>query len=86
MTELVRQAVREFRAKEQRAARPSMQEILRRTSGIWRGGDGLEYQRRLRDGVVCAERNEEDLTLVTRNTKDFKDGAPVRVATPYLID
>lgn len=49
MTELVRQAVREFRAKEQRAARPSMQEILRKTSGIWRGGDGLEYQRRLRD-------------------------------------
>ena len=49
MTELVRQAVREFRAKEQRAARPSMQEILRRTSGIWRSGDGLEYQRRLRD-------------------------------------
>ena len=49
MTELVRQAVREFRAKEQRATRPSMQEILRRTSGIWRGGDGLEYQRRLRD-------------------------------------
>ena len=49
MTELVRQAVREFRAKEERAARPSMQEILRKTSGIWRGGDGLEYQRRLRD-------------------------------------
>lgn len=49
MTELVRQAVREFRAKEQRAARPSLQEILRRTSGIWRGGDGLEYQCRLRD-------------------------------------
>ena len=49
MTELVRQAVRDFRAKEQRAARPSMHEILQRTSGIWRGGDGLEYQRRLRN-------------------------------------
>ena len=50
MTELVRQAVRDFRAKEQRAAPPSMQEILQRTSGIWRGGDGLEYQQRLRNG------------------------------------
>ena len=49
MTEVLRQAVREFWAKEQRAADPSMQEILRKTSGIWRGGDGLEHQGRLRD-------------------------------------
>lgn len=47
MTELVRQAVREFRAREE--ARPSFRELLERTSGIWRQGDGLDYQRRIRD-------------------------------------
>ena len=41
---------------------------------------------KLPDAIQAAIALEEDLTLVTRNTKDFKDGAPVRVATPYLID
>ena len=26
-----------------------MDELLQKTSGIWRSGDGLEYQRRLRN-------------------------------------
>lgn len=44
--ELVRRAVRDFRAREE--ARPSFKEALERTAGIWRGEDGLDYQRRLR--------------------------------------
>ena len=41
---------------------------------------------KLPDAIQAAIALEEDLTLVTRNTKDFKDGAPVRVATPYRTD
>ena len=47
MTELVRQAVRDFRARED--AKPSLRQALEQTAGIWRGGDGLDYQRRIRD-------------------------------------
>ena len=47
MTELVRQAVRDFRFREQ--SKPSLREALDRTAGIWRGGDGLEYQRLMRE-------------------------------------
>ena len=47
MTELVRQAVRDFRAREE--ARPSLRQALKRTSGIWRHGDGLAYQERIRN-------------------------------------
>ena len=38
------------------------------------------------DAIQAAIALEQDLTLVTRNTRDFKDHAPVRVATPYLVD
>ena len=48
MTELVRQAVREFRIREQRRTKPSLADVLKRTSGIWRAGDGLAYQERVR--------------------------------------
>ena len=48
MTELVRQAVREFRIREQHRSKPSLQEVLERTAGIWRAGDGLKYQERIR--------------------------------------
>ena len=41
---------------------------------------------KLPDAIQAAIALEEDLTLVTRNTRDFKDHAPVRVATPYRID
>ena len=47
MTELVRQAVHAFRIREE--SRPSLNETLKRTSGIWRGRDGLEYQKRIRE-------------------------------------
>ena len=39
---------------------------------------------KLPDAIQAAIALEEDLTLVTRNTKDFKDGAPVRIMMPYL--
>lgn len=48
MTELVRQAVRAFRVREESRAIPSLQSALDRTAGIWRSGDGLAYQRRIR--------------------------------------
>ena len=44
MTELVREAIRRLRRQEEL----SFEELLGRTSGLWRKGDGLSYQRRLR--------------------------------------
>lgn len=49
MTELVREAVREYRIRQQSLARPSLQAALERTAGIWRSGEALAYQQRLRD-------------------------------------
>lgn len=49
MTELVRQAVREYRVRSETLSKPDLQSALSRTSGIWRKGDGLAYQNRLRD-------------------------------------
>ena len=49
MTELVRQAVHAWRIREESRARPTLQSVLERTAGIWRGGDGLDHQRRLRE-------------------------------------
>ncbi|MBI2840302.1 MAG: ribbon-helix-helix protein, CopG family [Acidobacteria bacterium] len=44
MTQIVRDAVRRLR-REWSAESPDFKEILRQTSGIWRKGDGLDYQR-----------------------------------------
>lgn len=49
MTELVRLAVRSYRAREESRGRPTLQAALMRTAGIWRHGDGLAWQRRMRD-------------------------------------
>jgi hypothetical protein len=47
MTRLVQRAIRRLR--EESEARPSRFEmLLRETSGTWKRGDGLSYQRRLR--------------------------------------
>lgn len=48
MTELVREAVKEFRRREERAPRSSLQAVLERTAGIGHGEDGLALQERLR--------------------------------------
>ena len=45
---LIRQAVSEFQIREQRGSAASFQEVLKQTASIWQGGDGLEYQERIR--------------------------------------
>lgn len=45
---LIRQAVSEFQMWEQRGSAASFQRVLKQTVGIWQGGDGLEYQERMR--------------------------------------
>lgn len=47
-TELVRRAVKLLREREATERLP-LADLLRRTQGLWRGEDGLDYQRRLRD-------------------------------------
>ena len=47
MTELIRRAVRKIRSEEAQAI--ALGELLRLTSGIGSGEDGLEIQKRLRD-------------------------------------
>ncbi len=44
MAELVRTAVRRMRELDE----ASFQELLQRTKGIWKRGDGMAYQRRIR--------------------------------------
>jgi hypothetical protein len=47
MTKLVRRAIRRLR-EEQEGAPGELDRLLRETAGIWKAGDGLAYQRRLR--------------------------------------
>jgi hypothetical protein len=50
MAQVVRTAVGRYREQcEREAAQPSIEELLRRTSGIRQGLDGLDAQQRLRD-------------------------------------
>lgn len=49
MTEMVREAVREYRARSQSLERYDLQGELARTVGIWKHGDGLAYQQRRRE-------------------------------------
>lgn len=56
MAQLVRIAVRRYREQSDReASQPALEELLQQTSGLWKGGDGLEVQARLR-----GEWEEED--------------------------
>ena len=48
MTELVRQAVRHHRRREENRGRPALLDALASTSGLWRRGDGLAWQGQLR--------------------------------------
>lgn len=47
MTELIRRAVRLLREHSQ-LRQPEWEDLLTRTAGIWKHGDGLEYLERLR--------------------------------------
>ncbi|MCY3759131.1 MAG: hypothetical protein OXG96_15535 [Acidobacteria bacterium] len=49
MASLIRQAVSEFRIREQRGSAASFQEVLKHTASIWQAVDGLEYQERIRE-------------------------------------
>lgn len=49
MTAVVREALAEYRADQTARSRPSRPELLERTRGIWKQGDGLAWQRKLRD-------------------------------------
>ena len=50
MTELVRVAVRQYREQcETSQAAESLEQLLHRTAGIWREGEGLAYQQAVRD-------------------------------------
>ncbi len=49
MTELVRQAVHVYRLREESRGDQKWQHAVRDTAGIWRQGDGLAWQQRLRD-------------------------------------
>ncbi len=48
MAELIRTAVQRYRD-EKSGGSPSMDELLKRTSGMWKAGDALAYQRRIRE-------------------------------------
>ena len=48
MSELVREAVRRFRAASDKP-RPTFRALLDRTGGLWQAGDGLVWQDELRD-------------------------------------
>lgn len=47
MTELVRRAVRQFR-KQSGPEKSDLDRLLGETAGLWKQGDGLAYQNRLR--------------------------------------
>lgn len=49
MTELVRQAVHRFRNQESGRRKLDMQAALVQTAGIWRHGEALAWQERMRD-------------------------------------
>jgi hypothetical protein len=44
MAEVVRQSIQRMKKTDQK----SFDELLKATSGAWRGGDGLRYQRKIR--------------------------------------
>ena len=48
MAELIRTAVQRYRDEESGGSL-SMDELLKRTSGMWKAGDALAYQRRSRE-------------------------------------
>ena len=49
MAELIRRAVREYREGYDNGGQQQFRELLERTRGCWRQGDGMGYQDDLRD-------------------------------------
>lgn len=48
MTSVVREAVSRYRAQDAKRGSPSLKTLLERTSGIWKHGDGLAWQKKMR--------------------------------------
>ena len=48
MAEVVRDAIRWYKASNSAIRDREVKEILRKTAGIWQNGDGLAWQRKLR--------------------------------------
>ena len=49
MTELVRRAIRQYRQADTAGSPQGVRAALAATKGLWAAGDGLAYQRRMRD-------------------------------------
>lgn len=49
MTEIVRRAIRRYRQETGGGPDHDIHELLRRSRGVWPGGDGLAYQGRIRE-------------------------------------
>ena len=90
MAELVREAVHQYRVESEKDPE-SLELLLDKTSGIWKGEDGLAYQRRLReqwklpDALQAAAASYHGLELVTRNTTDFPSERFPFVTVPYEL-
>lgn len=48
MAEIIRMAIHLYRDRQKKTP-PSVAKILKKTSGTWKQGDGLAYQRKLRN-------------------------------------
>jgi hypothetical protein len=49
MSELVRHAIKEFHERNKNLDRTDFIKLLNKTKGLWSEGDGLKFQRKLRD-------------------------------------
>ncbi len=49
MAALIREAVSRYRAEEKRRRKSSMTDMLEKTSGLWKRGDALSWQKKMRD-------------------------------------
>ena len=48
MTEVVRRAVQTYRQSVESQEAPGFEDLLAQTRGLWKSGDGLKHQRKLR--------------------------------------
>lgn len=49
MTALVREAVSRYRMEDSKRRKPAFDDLLERTRGLWKRGDALSWQNKLRD-------------------------------------
>lgn len=49
IAEVIRRAVHDYRLRMEKRNSPDFNELLQQTRKIWRKGDGLKYQKEIRD-------------------------------------